>query len=292
MDAAIRAVDAGDYASAEPLLLQIVGLNPRDADAWHMLAVIAVRNARGADAIEPAKRALELDRRNAVYLNTLGIAFGEAQQFEEALSCFKRALKEKPDYADAHYNLGMAYRKLGKLSDAEQSYLRARRLDPAKAEVANNLAVLYSRQGRHREALALLEEAGRARPDDESVAINQAIAELAVHGAQQAIESLSAFLQQHPDAARMHIELGRRLLAQGSFEEEWREYAWRGQLLKSCLAIYSNCVSCYSPIRVSGTHLAGGGPRRLCLPTEASLGACRQRCHRRFVPVQLQQRGF
>jgi len=36
----------------------------------------------------------QLDRRNHRYLNTLGIAYGEAQQAEEALRCFKRSLKE------------------------------------------------------------------------------------------------------------------------------------------------------------------------------------------------------
>jgi hypothetical protein len=41
MEAAAGAVDAGDDASAEPLLLHIVALNPRDAEAWHMLSIVA-----------------------------------------------------------------------------------------------------------------------------------------------------------------------------------------------------------------------------------------------------------
>jgi Flp pilus assembly protein TadD len=227
MQQAAGAVDAGDLERAEPLLLQIVGLNPRDAEAWHMLAVIAIRGGRAGEAIDSATHALQLDRRNHLYLNTLGIAHGELQQLEEALRWFRRALKERPDYAEGHYNLGKVYRKLGNPSEAERSYLRARQLDPKKPEVANNLAVLYSRQGRYRDALSFLEEARAALPGDETVAINSATALLAISGAETAIQHLSRFVEHHPAAAAAHAELGRLLLAEGRFAEGWREYAWR-----------------------------------------------------------------
>jgi Flp pilus assembly protein TadD len=227
MDAAARAVDAGDDASAEPLFLQIVALNPRDAEAWHMLAVVAIRSGRVAEAGERAERAHQLERRNHLYLNTLGVAYGEAQRLEEAVRCFRRALKERPDYADGHYNLGKVYRRLGNAPEAERSYLRARRLDPAKAEVANNLATLYSRQGRYEDALVLLAEARARLPDDEGVAINTAIALLARSGPEASIGELASFLEMHPLAAAVHAELGRRLLAGGRFARGWREYGWR-----------------------------------------------------------------
>jgi len=227
VDAAAGAVEAGDDATAEPLLFQIVALNPRDAEAWNTLAVIAVRGGRSGDAIDLAKRALELDRRNSDYLNTLGIAYSEAQQPDQALACFKRAVKERPGSADGHYNLGKAYVKLGRTAEAEQAYLRARRLDPAKVQAAANLALLRIRQGRHEEALALLAEARARLRDDESIAINTASALLARSGPEAAIGELASFLESHPLAAAVHAELGRLLLALGRFAEGWREYAWR-----------------------------------------------------------------
>jgi Flp pilus assembly protein TadD len=227
MDAAARAADAGDDSQAEPLFHRIVSANPRDADAWHMLAAIAVRNGRGAEAVEPAKRALELDRRNAAYLNTLGVAYAESRQLDEALRCLKRAVKERPGYADGHYNLGKVYRKLGRTLEAEQCYVRARRLDPAKAEAAANLATLYMEQGRYEEALALLGEARARLPHDESLVNNAAAALLAKCGPEAAIRELASFLESHPLAASVHAELGRRLLAEGRFAEGWCEYAWR-----------------------------------------------------------------
>src|SRR5438105_6972018 len=229
MDAAASAFDAGDLERAEPLFRRIVALNPRDAEAWHMVAVIAVRQGRAAEAVDAATRAWQLDRHNAFYLNTLGIAHGEMLQLEEAARWLKRALKERPGYAQAHYNLGKVYRKLGELPEAERCYLRARQLDPGKTQAENNLGALYSRQGRYRDALPFLAEARAATPDDETVAINIAIALLATSGADVAIHELSAFAQSHPDAAAVHAELGRLLLAEGRFAEGWHEYAWRNR---------------------------------------------------------------
>lgn len=227
MDAAASAAEAGDVERAEPLFQRIVAENPGDAEAWHMLAIIALRRGQAAEAIDLATKALQLHRRSHIYLNTLGIAHAEAQQLAEAQSCLKRALKVRPDYAEAHYNLGKVYSKLGDLPDAERCYLRARRLDPGKAEVANNLAALYSRQGRYTDALPLLAEASAGLPDDESVAINTGIALLATSGPEAAIAHLQSYLSRHPGAAAVHAELGRRLLAQGHYVEGWREYAWR-----------------------------------------------------------------
>src|SRR5262245_59073969 len=113
MVAAAHAAGAGDDARAEPLFHRIVAQNPRDADAWSRLALIAVRGGRACEAIEQVKRALELDRRNGSYLNTLGIAYAETGRFEQALRCLKRAVQERPAYADGHYNLGKVYRRLG-----------------------------------------------------------------------------------------------------------------------------------------------------------------------------------
>jgi Flp pilus assembly protein TadD len=255
MHAAARAADAGDDAQAEPLFFRIVAENPQDSDAWHMLAVIAVRNGRGAEAMEPAKRALELDRRNAPYLNTLGIVFAEVGQPEEALRCFKRALKERPAYAEAHYNLGKVYRRLDRIAEAEACYMRARRLDPTKAEAAANLATLYVRQGRYEEALPLFAEARSRVADDAAVVINTAIALLARSGPQAAIGELASYLESHPDAAAVHAELGRLLLAEGRFGEGWREYAWRHGKVPSDVPDFAGKRVLLLPDQGLGDHL-------------------------------------
>src|ERR1044071_7551061 len=207
MQAVGGALQAGDDAGAENALRQLVAEEPRHADAWHLLAGLIIRAGRGTDeAIECALRAHQLDRRNAMYLNTLGVAYGEAQQPDEAVRCFKRSLKERPAAADTHYNLGKTYVKLGDFDEAERCYLRARQLEPDRAEIANSLAGLYLHQGRYRDAAPILELARARNPDDELNAINSAVAAQATSGTDTAIQQLGDFLQRQPDSVAAREE--------------------------------------------------------------------------------------
>jgi len=223
MDAAARAVDAGDDALAEPLLLRIVAQNPRDAEAWHTLAVIAVRTGRVAEAMERAERAHQLERRNHLYLNTLGIAHAEAQRLEEALRCFKRALKERPDYVEGHYNLGKALRKLERFPEAETAYRRALQLAPERLDVANNLGALYCGMRRFDDALPLLEKCAALAQSDEMIAGNLSLALFGARGVEAAGRYLGAFVERQPES-QLRGNFALNLLLQGRFEEGWREF--------------------------------------------------------------------
>ena len=227
MQTVAGALQAGDEGTAENALRQIVAENPRHADAWHMLAGLIIRAGRGGEAIESALRAHELDRRNSAYLNTLGIAYAEAQQLNDAVRVFKRSLKERPGRADSHYNLGKAHARLGELAEAERCYLRAGQLDPERAEVINTLVALYSQQGRYHDALPLLAQARARRPEDEIAAIYSALAALATSGTDAMLETLSEFVRRRPDSVAAREELALRLLAEGRFAEGWGEYACR-----------------------------------------------------------------
>jgi len=227
MREAAAAFSAGDSARAEPLFRQIVGINPRDAQAWHALALIGCESGRPNDAFDCALRAHKLDTRNPLFLNMVGVSCAEGGREEEALRWFRRALKERPGDAHTHYNLAKALGKLRQHDAAEKAYRSALQIDPSNADAANNLGYLCMRNGRFDEAQGLLERASALLPDDETVAINTALVLLARQGPPAAIGQLERFLARHPNAPRVHYELSMRLLAEGRFAEAWREYAWR-----------------------------------------------------------------
>jgi len=227
MREAAAAFGAGDAARAEPIFRQIVDINPRDAQAWHALALITCSTGRAGEAFDCALRAHKLDPRNHVFLNMVGVSCVESGREEEALRWFRRALKEKPADAHTHYNLAKAFGKLRQYEAAEKAYSSALRIDPSLADAANNLAHLYLRSGRFDEAQRMLDRAQVLLPDDETVAINSAAVLHAQRAPGASIGYLETFLGRNPDAARVHYELSMRLLADGRFAEGWREYAWR-----------------------------------------------------------------
>jgi len=53
---------------------------------------------------------------------------------EEALSCYRKVLSIKPDFAEAHYLLGSAYARQGNREEALQHYRTLQGLRPRLAE--------------------------------------------------------------------------------------------------------------------------------------------------------------
>jgi Flp pilus assembly protein TadD len=213
------AADAGDLAAAERAFLSVVEEDGAAHEAWMALAVIALRRAAPQLAVERASRAVELDRKNAVYLNNLGIAYAESGQGAPAEQALRRALKLKPDYAGAHFNLAKALHKRGKLAEARKEYERAHALEPGALPMQLGLARIYLTQGEPRRALPVLRAA--APRAELAPLIAQGVAET------EGVDAALGFLAQHPDNPFARHARAELLLACGRWREGWREYQAR-----------------------------------------------------------------
>ena len=56
--------------------------------------------------------------------SNLGNVLGEQDYLDEAMACYRRAWRLKPDYAAAMSNLGTTLRELGELDEAIAAYCR------------------------------------------------------------------------------------------------------------------------------------------------------------------------
>ena len=55
------------------------------------------------------------DGRNPNYHSNLGNALQNKEKFDEAISCYDKALALEPEYAEAYYNRGNALQSLNQL---------------------------------------------------------------------------------------------------------------------------------------------------------------------------------
>ena len=85
--------------------------------------------------------------------NNLGIILLNEGKTEEAIACLRKALSDKPDYAEAHVDLGNALRSLGRVAEAALEY-RAALATPSTfdREAHLNLGHLFYDSGRLDEA--------------------------------------------------------------------------------------------------------------------------------------------
>jgi tetratricopeptide (TPR) repeat protein len=229
--------NAGQAEQAEQFCRRVLAAWPGQADALHLLGLMAhaygnldlaiahLREAckaprapaaysanlaemcrqKGllADAEEAGRRAVAMDPTLVAGWNNLGIVLQEAGRFEESRVCLERVVAMQPDGAEAHNNLGNTCRRLGRLDESEPYYRRALELNPDYAEAHSNLAFLLSTQGRYDEAAVEARHAIELNPRLVDAYLNLAEVETSrrrYDAALQALEMLRGFAPHHPSA--------------------------------------------------------------------------------------------
>lgn len=113
------------------------------------------------------RRLLQMGVYNCQLYNNLGLCCFYAQQYDLTLSSFERALSlvaNDKELADVWYNLGHVAVGIGELTLAYQCFKLALANNNDHAEAYNNLAVLEFRKGRVEQAKAFLQTAASLAP--------------------------------------------------------------------------------------------------------------------------------
>jgi len=63
----------------------------------------------------------------------MGYALHQLARYEEAIQQYQVAIRQKTDYASAHYNLGMAYLAMNNRDGALEQYRILQRIDTGRA---------------------------------------------------------------------------------------------------------------------------------------------------------------
>ncbi|VVP25677.1 tetratricopeptide repeat-containing sulfotransferase family protein [Pseudomonas fluorescens] len=226
--------NAGQAQQAEQLCQRILAKWPQQADASHLLGLIAHGYGRQDLAISFMRQACQATSAPAIYFsnlaemcrqqgllveaeqagqqavalapmlvdawNNLGIIQQEMGKLEESLESLLRVLNLRPDTAQVHNNLGNTYRRLDRQERAEWHYQQALTLDPNYAEAYSNLSFLLSSQGHFDEAVAAGRRAIELNPQLVDAYLNIAEAETQrfQHGeALHWLNALYAFAPKH-----------------------------------------------------------------------------------------------
>jgi tetratricopeptide (TPR) repeat protein len=130
-----------------------------------------VARGRYRAAIEAYREVLEIQPRDAVLHNRLGMCHQNLGEREQARRAYRRALELNPRYAEVWNNLGTVEQSVDRLEAAVDAYKKAIRIKPDLAAAWKNLGSAYLALERPREAFEVLQEAFRLDP---TVVENQA----------------------------------------------------------------------------------------------------------------------
>ncbi|CAO3974850.1 tetratricopeptide repeat protein [Achromobacter mucicolens] len=236
--------NAGQAVQAEVLCRRILAASPGQADASHLLGLIAHAHGQPALALDLLRHACRTDAAPAVYFgnlaeicrqqgllaegeaaarhatqrepglvmawNNLGIILQESGRHADSVECLERVAQLQPHSPEALNNLGNAYTGVNRLDEARQHYVRALALRGDYAEAHSNLAFVLRELGDYEAAANAGQRAIECNPRLANAYINLAEIEAARSRPAQALqwtEALLAFAPSHPQALELRTRL-------------------------------------------------------------------------------------
>jgi tetratricopeptide (TPR) repeat protein len=243
----------GFLADADDLARRTAEAEPDNAEAAHMLGLIAHQSGKLEEAIEHLRRAVTLAPDVALYhanlgemcrlaghtdeaiaagrraldinpdqagaLSNLGIALFDQGKYEEALEHYDRAIAAQENFVNAHSNRGNALQRLKRFADAEQAYRRAIELQPNFADAWNNLGTCLRELKRPEEAEAVYRKALAFNPNNPDALDNLALALKDLERLDESAELMRRALVIESRVDKFHMHYASILIDQHKIEE-------------------------------------------------------------------------
>lgn len=196
----------GNFPRAIELMQAAIALRP-DAAMFHSNLAEAWRARGQAAAAEAAsRRALELDANMPEAHLNLGGALLLQKVFAPALASFARALALRPDYVDALLSQGDVLLHLDRHGEALAAYRRVLDLQPASVAALTRVGITLRKQGRVEEAIAHYEQAIGHHPAIPELHHNVALLYQRLGRLEAAAASLRRLLELKPgDSMARHL---------------------------------------------------------------------------------------
>lgn len=202
---AIQFREMGKYQAAQDWLNKFLTGEPRDAEAWSLLSHVYMLDKKDSEAEKALSNAVLInDELPSVYLNqarfllrkskpeaallkaqscyersiedpeswlVLAACLGANKRDQEALPLIERALKARPNYAEAYANRGMLRLRAKNISGAREDLEMATSLKPHLAQLWGLLGTLYHQSNNLSGAIEALKKAH----ENESANVNYMI---------------------------------------------------------------------------------------------------------------------
>jgi predicted O-linked N-acetylglucosamine transferase (SPINDLY family) len=272
---AIRFHQAGHLAEAERLYRQILAIDARNADALHLIGVIALQRGQPGIAVEMINTAIGVNGNAASYYSNLGNALKELGRLDEAIAAFNTAIRIAHDCVEAHYNLGNALFELKRLDEARTAFVTTLRYRPTFAEAHSNLGNVFRHLGDLDAAIAAYRGAIRVRPDFAEAHSNLGNT---LYDLEQPIEGVAACGKAvclRPDFANALSNLGNALGQAGRSDAAVAAYVRAIRILPDYAEAYSNLGNALSDLERFGDAIVAARTA-ICLKPDFAKGYSNQ----------------
>jgi len=225
-----RAVDshnAGRLSEAEAIYRGILEKVPRNADALHLLGMIAHQKGNNAEAEQMIRAAISLDSSVAAFHVNLGKVLKKTDRKHESLDCYRKALLLQPNMTEAIYNLANELCARGEYDEAVQHYRNVINIQPDHSYACNNLSLALRSMGQTEEALHYVTRALNRDPGNVEAYNNLGVLLSNKGQLEASIDALNKAISIKPDYKDAHWNLALPLLQLGDLDTGWKKYELR-----------------------------------------------------------------
>ena len=249
--AAVQQYNAGNLASAERQLEELLPLAPMSFELRELLGLVYARQSMDVKAQEQLLAAVKLNPDSAAARTNLATSYAHTGQAQPAVEQFQQALHLEPHDYKANHDLAEVYIRMGRLQDAlplleeahqvngssydnsydlAQAYFVTGHADKARdivqgmtqqqdtGELHNLLGQIDEKDGRYLDAAHEFETAAHMDPSEENLFTWGS--ELLLHRTYDpAIDVFQKASERYPQSPRLLIGLGMALYSQGRYEE-------------------------------------------------------------------------
>ncbi|PPR64026.1 MAG: hypothetical protein CFH10_00348 [Alphaproteobacteria bacterium MarineAlpha4_Bin2] len=167
MHVAVRLQMTGRLEDATSIYQKIVQSDPQNADAWHMLGIIAHQAGQIEVAEKLVSKAISLKDDQANFFITFGHTLKDLGRIEEAVSALNKAVTIAPDDASALGDFSELLDLSGDQQRSERIMMTALKLAPDSIDLLERAAVLLQKWGNKEEAAEFFRRAHDIRKDIE-----------------------------------------------------------------------------------------------------------------------------
>ncbi len=211
--------NCGEHDLAGLLYRQVLNLDPGNAQALHLLGVIALQDEDSLGAIGLLEQSVFRDDKVAEAHANLGLAYALTGNYGRARVAFEHAIAINPRFAEAHNNLGLAQQQLEEHEAAAEAFRTAVGLRPNWAPYHYNLGLALLALQRNEGAVKAFSVAVSLQPDHAEAHYNLGIAYHRLGRLSAAETGFRDALAAQPDQYAATQNLGTTLYDLGRFED-------------------------------------------------------------------------
>jgi tetratricopeptide (TPR) repeat protein len=180
----------------------------------------------------------------------------QERNYVEAVSDLQRAVKLRPDIAEAFHNLGFAFERTGDLRNAARAYERALNLKPNYPSALNNLGYLLATSDTDLEkAVLLCQKAVELQPNSASFHDSLGWALYKANRQGEAASHFAAAVKIDPAFFKAHFNLGLVEFSRSNYTGALTHFKNTIQLNPNYLKAYVPLADCYELLNDGGRAL-------------------------------------